>query len=362
MDHTHHHPPASTEPAAAGASCCSTKRKRFDWLLWGSLSIIVVAYVYYVFVPMAAHGTDPISVFSMSIAELLQKIWWGIALGILAVGVLSGIPRELVISLFGKPGTFSGILRATLGGMFLDLCSHGILLVGMQLYKRGVSLGQLMAFLIASPWNSLSLTLVLWSLVGLQWTLVVLFGSLVIAIISGLVFDRLEKRGVLPANPNTVTLPDAYTFRSGLSVYVRSLKFSVAGAVGIVRAGLADSGMILRWIFFGLVLASGIRAFVPEDFFAMLFAPTVTGLAATLVFATILEVCSEGSTPVAADFLLRARAPGNMFAFLMGGVSTDYTEILSLKETTKSWKIAFFLPLVTLPQVILVALLLNSVS
>ena len=61
--------------------------------------------------------------------------------------------------------------------------------------------------------------------------------------------------------------------------------------------------------------------------------------------ATILEVCSEGSTPVAADILTRAKAPGNSFAFLMTGVSTDYTEIMILKDTTKSWKIALFLPL-----------------
>ncbi len=72
-------------------------------------------------------------------------------------------------------------------------------------------------------------------------------------------------------------------------------------------------------------------------------------------------MCSEGSSPVAADFLLRANAPGNALAFLMTGVATDYTEILSLKDTTKSWKLAFFLPLLTVPQVILIALILNHV-
>ncbi|MDH3324524.1 MAG: ATPase, partial [Candidatus Peregrinibacteria bacterium] len=46
--------------------------------------------------------------------------------------------------------------------------------------------------------------------------------------------------------------------------------------------------------------------------------------------------------------------------FLMTGVSTDYTEIISLKETTKSWKISLFLPLITVPQVIILAYLLNN--
>ena len=55
-----------------------------------------------------------------------------------------------------------GLLRAALAGVFLDLCSHGILAVGMKLYERGASAGQVMTFLLASPWNSFSLTLILY--------------------------------------------------------------------------------------------------------------------------------------------------------------------------------------------------------
>ena len=117
--------------------------------------------------------------------------------------------------------------------------------------------------------------------------------------------------------------------------------------------------MILKWIFFGVILAAMIRTFVSPDQFATFFGPTLGGLGLTVLIATVLEVCSEGSTPIAADLLTRAKAPGNAFAFLMTGVATDYTEILSLKETTKSWKIAWFLPLVTLPQVILIAWMMN---
>ena len=79
----------------------------------------------------------------------------------------------------------------------------------------------------------------------------------------------------------------------------------------------------------------------------------------TVAVATVLEVCSEGSTPIAADILTRAQAPGNGFAFLMAGVATDYTEIRVLRDTTKSWKIPLFLPLITVPQVLLVAWLIN---
>ena len=125
--------------------------------------------------------------------------------------------------------------------------------------------------------------------------------------------------------------------------------------------GLRDSRMVFRWLFFGIVLATAIRAFMPLDTYQTLFGPTVAGLFLTLLAATIIEVCSEGSTPIAADILTRAAAPGNGFTFLMAGVATDYTEVMVIRDTTKSWKIALFLPLLTLPQVLLIGWLLNQV-
>jgi len=46
----------------------------------------------------------------------------------------------------------------------------------------------------------------------------------------------------------------------------------------------------------------------------------------------------------------------------MTGVSTDYTEIMVIRDTTKSWKIALFLPLLTVPQVIVIAWLMNGAA
>ena len=76
----------------------------------------------------------------------------------------------------------------------------------------------------------------------------------------------------------------------------------------------------------------------------------------------ICRAIHSGFSPaakIAADILSRAGAPGNSFAFLMGGVATDYTEIMILRDTTKSWRIALFLPLITLPQIILLGWLIN---
>ncbi|HEY5714494.1 MAG TPA: permease [Candidatus Gracilibacteria bacterium] len=356
MDHSQHQPKPSHEP---GPSCHIHKKPKFDWLLWGSLGIVLVGYVlYWQFEGMITENSYLLT-FTQSNFELLNKMALGIALGIFFVGLLDKVPRSLVISALGHDG-FSGIVRAVFAGVLLDLCSHGILMVGMKLYERGVRLGQVMAFLIASPWNSFSLTLILWALVGFKWMMTFLLLSMSIALISGMIFDHLVKIKILPENPHKIEIDPDFHFWKEAGKHWKIAKFNVSFFSTILTGGFRGSKMVLKWVFFGVILASLIRTFLSADNFETFFGPTIAGLGLTILVATIIEVCSEGSTPIAADLVTRGGAPGNGFAFLMTGVSTDYTEIMSIKETTNSWKIAWFLPLVTLPQVILIAYILNQ--
>lgn len=340
------------------SSCCQPKRK-IDWLLWGSLALAAAGYFGHLLAHDALQGVRFAGAFAHGCFELLNKMWWGLLLGMFFVGVLSKVPRDFVMGVLGKGGSLGGLLRATGAGLALDLCSHGILLVGMKLYERGASLGQVMAFLIASPWNSLSLTIILVSLIGLPWTLAFVLLSAAVAILTGLVFESLARRGVLPPNPNSRDLPENFSlFKDGRAA-LRRTRFDGSFSRDLAIAGFVESKMILRWIFFGTVMAAALRAAFTPDQFESWFGPTLAGLGLTLVTTTIIEVCSEGSSPIAADLLTRAAAPGNGFTFLMAGVATDYTEILSIRERTRSWKVALFLPLVTVPQVIVVGFILN---
>jgi uncharacterized membrane protein YraQ (UPF0718 family) len=233
-------------------------------------------------------------------------------------------------------------------------------MVGMELRRKGASLGQVMAFLIASPWNSISLTLIMIALIGLSWTLAFIALSMVIALIAGWIFDRFEQNGTLPANPVKSEIPEDFKFWKEANIRFSGIEWSRGLFSGVAKEGFTGSKMVIRWLLFGVLLASAIRGFVSLDDFQNYFGPSLIGLAATLLAATIIEVCSEGSTPIAADLMTRANAPGNSFAFLMTGVATDYTEVMVIKDSMKSWKIALFLPLITVPQVIVVALILNG--
>ena len=348
----------------SAASCCGPSAgsdapgwRRVDWMLWGSGAVIVVSYLAAFVLPHDA--SLGLGVFTHGVQEMMNLMWWGILVGMLAVGLIDRVPRQFVIGVIGRDQGAKSLVRAVLAGVLLDLCNHGVLMVGAKLYERGASLGQVFAFLIASPWNSLSLTIIIGVLMGWEWMVVFLVASLIIAFATGLIVEALERAGRVKPNPNRVELPANFHVWREAKAGLRATRFDVAFAQDIARRSVTASRMVLRWLFFGVVLAALIQATVPTEIFETWFGATLLGLFTTLVAATIIEVCSEGSVPIAADLMTRAAAPGNAFTFLIAGVATDYTEILVLREVTGRLKAALLLPLLTVPQVLVIGWALN---
>lgn len=335
------------------------KKEKIDIIFYSSSFGVSFFYLLHWFFLPNIESYTHLAIFAGTIFDLLNTVWWGIAIGILMISVISVIPREFVLAILGEGGSLKGICRATIAGVLLDLCSHGILMVGAKLYERGASIGQVMAFLIASPWNSFSLTLIMAALIGIKWTILFIILSMFIAIITGLVFDHLVRKKILPENPNKVVVREDFYFWKEAKYGLSKTKYNYTFLKKMITSGLAGSRIIVKWIFFGIIISALIKTFIDTHLLKEYFGPSAIGLALTILAATIIEVCSEGSTPIAADLLNRAQSPGNSFAFLMSGVSTDYTEILIIKETTKSWKVALFLPLISLPQIVSIGWILN---
>lgn len=360
-------------PAEAStiSSCCDHPADKADWFL--RVCFVLVLFFYGLNFDGWVRDTGlpeiffwrlspAMDVMASTVYELVNTMWFSVFLAAIFVGFLAKIPQSFVLSILGKGGSISGLGRATVAGVLMDLCSHGILMVAMQLYRKGASLGQVMAFLVASPWNSLSLTLILIALIGWQWTLTFIALSMVLAFTTGYLFDLLSRKGQLPENPFAAELDESFEFWPEAKRQWGELTVGKAWWISVWEEAISGSKMVVRWLLFGVLLAAVIRGFMNLDDFQQYFGPSLLGLGATLLAATIIEVCSEGSTPIAADLMTRANAPGNSFAFLMTGVATDYTEVMVIKDTMKSWKTALFLPLLCVPQVVAVAVVLNQLS
>lgn len=345
--------------------CCnhSPSGTRGDTLFWGATLGVMGLVVMHVFFLEYIQSYDWLYTMSQATHHMVKTMIWGVIMGIIFIGIISNVPREYISSILGEGGTKSGLFRAVLAGVLLDLCSHGILMIAVALYNRGASLGQMMAFLLASPWNSLSLTFILTNLIGLKWTITFIVLSMVIALITGQLFDQLVNRGYLPPNPHTP--PHSTTVNNGWNTLWsqwRTISINRQWIIRVVITGIRNSKMVIRWLLIGILLTAVLRVLLNGAQFEQYFGATVLGFTLTMILATVLEVCSEGSTPIAADILNRANAPGNGFAFLMTGVATDYTEIMIIKDTTKRWTIALLLPAVTVPQIAIVAWIITALT
>ena len=53
-----------------------------------------------------------------------------VGMGMLAVGLIDRVPREFVIGIIGRDQGAKSLVRAVLAGVLLDLCNHGVLMVG----------------------------------------------------------------------------------------------------------------------------------------------------------------------------------------------------------------------------------------
>ncbi len=290
----------------------------------------------------------------------LKTIWWAVGLGLILGGLIDYyIPQEYISKVLSrrKPST---IFTAVVIGFLMSACSHGILALSIQLHKKGASNPAVVSFLLASPWANFTITVMLIGFFGLKGLLIII-SAIVIAVNTGFIYMLLEKKGLIERNQNSLEVSEQFSILKDIKLRVKNYQFSLfADLKGILSGAFSLADMVLWWIILGILIASLLGAYIPTGFFHKFMGPTLLGLMVTLVLATIIEVCSEGSSPLAFEIYRQTGALGNSFVFLMAGVVTDYTEI-GLLWSNVGRRVALWLPLVTVPQVVIIGYLINII-
>ena len=296
--------------------------------------------------------------FRNSFLAYLKTIWWAILLGLFLGGLIDYyIPREYISKILSSKSP-STIFNAVFLGFLMSACSHGILALYMQLHKKGASNPALVAFLLASPWANITITVMLVAFFGLKGLLII-FAALIVALNTGFIFMFLDKQGLIEKNNNIVEVAQGFSIRKDIRQRSRGYRFGFKDLSGVIRGSIELADMVLWWVIIGMLLASIAGAYIPVHFFHKFMGPTLLGLVVTLGLAPVIEVCSEGSSPMAFEIYRKTGALGNSFTFLMAGVATDYTEI-GLLWANVGRRVALWMPVVSVPQVLLVGYALNK--
>ena len=328
-------------------SCCHTPPPGEPLRVSRNLKISLVLLLCLV----AVSFLPSLEALNISLLGYLKLLAIPLILGFLLGGAIDYfVPQGFIYRYLGRTGKPS-LFYALAGGFLMASCSHGILAIAIQIYRKGASIPAVITFLLASPWANFPVTILLISFFGWKGVLFIVTAGF-IAIVTGFIFEILERGGYVEKN-DVAGLEEGYEWE-------RAKNFSLRGSVpGVLRGSLNLSNMVLWWLIVGLIMAVLIDVYVPGEFFMQYLGPDAGGLLLTLAGATVIEVCSEGSSLVAFEIYDKVGSFGNPFVFLMAGVVTDYTEI-GLLWTNIGRKTALLLPVVTVPQVLFFGFLYNA--
>ncbi len=252
-------------------------------------------------------------------------------LGLVAAGLLKAlVPDDFVSRHFGGHGPKS-VVKASLFGLPLPLCSCGVLPAAAGLRKQGAGKGATAAFMISTPETGVDSVAVTYALLDPVMTVARPLAAFVTAIAAGLAINGTEKSETVSTTATTATTEEE-TVKS--LVAPSCSKGCCNGAEARPPVGqrvwsglkyafgdlLGDIGL---WFLGGVIVAGLIAALVPDGFLEQHLGSGVLPMLIMLVAGVPLYVCATASTPVAAALALKGLSPGAALVFLLAGPATN---------------------------------------
>lgn len=242
--------------------------------------------------------------------------------GFFVSGVLSVlVPPDLVEKHLGGKG-LKQVVKASLFGVPIPLCSCGVIPVTASLRKSGAGKGAATAFLLSTPQTGVDSIAATFSLLGPVFAVFRPVAALITGVIGGMLVDFYDPEKN-DTQANTVARE-----ASKDDCHCETGRKSIASVFtyGFVTMP-ADIG---KPVLVGLVIAGLITVFVPGDFFVKTIG-TGIGMMFLMMLAGIpMYVCATASVPIAAAMIMKGVSPGAALVFLMTGPATNAAAITTV--------------------------------
>src|SRR5277367_6906661 len=236
------------------------------------------------------------------------EVWWALVLGFAISAIVQAwVPRERIESALSGSGP-KPIALATGLGAASSSCSYAAIAIAKSLFQKGASATTALAFQFASTNLVWELGLVLWVLIGWQFTLAEYIGGVVMIVLMSVllrafVSPRLEDEARVHAQ-QADSGHQHHTAGERLSWRERLTSASAWSDVAHNFRG--DWQMLYKEIAIGFLLA-GFVAELPNSFFNALFLhdapapwPAIENAIVGPIIAVLSFVCSIGNVPLAA--------------------------------------------------------------
>jgi uncharacterized protein len=236
------------------------------------------------------------------------QVWWALVVGFAISGVVQAwVPRARIERSLGGSGARPVTLATGLGAASSS-CSYAAIAIAKSLFEKGASAASALAFQFASTNLVVELGVVIWILIGWQFTLAEFVGGLLLIVVMTVLLRVFVSRRVeREAREHASTADAGHQHRSvGEQMSLRARVTSVSAWSDVAHNFRADWAMVWKEIALGFVLA-GFIGLLGNDFFNVLFiehAPAGLKLAENVIVGPIIAVlsfvCSIGNVPLAA--------------------------------------------------------------
>src|SRR3954463_7903173 len=236
------------------------------------------------------------------------EVWWALVLGFAISAIVQAWgPRERVERALAGDG-LRPVGRATALGAASSSCSYAAIAIAKSLLQKGASAASALAFQFASTNLVWELGLVLWVLIGWQFTLAEYLGGLVmIALMWLLLRVFVSREDEATAREHAQSADAGHQHHAAGSALPWRERLTSADAWSDVAHNFrGDWQMLWKEILTGFLLA-GFIALLGDDFFNALFLDDAPAAVQTLwgafigpVIAVLSFVCSIGNVPLAA--------------------------------------------------------------
>lgn len=261
--------------------------------------------------------------FLLSIWETLREMSPYLLLGFLIAGILSVVVQPEAVERHLGGGGIWPVIKASLFGVPLPLCSCGVIPVAASLKRHGASSGATTSFLISTPQTGVDSIMVTLSLLGPVFAVFRPLVSFVSGILGGSLVTSFGSSPEADAETRPTCAGDCCAVSETHGPLYRVLHY---GFVTLPRD-------INKALLVGVVIAGAIAAIVPDDFFATVLGGGIVSMLVMMVIGIPLYVCATASVPVAAVLIAKGVSPGAALVFLMTGPATNAATIATV------WKI-----------------------
>ncbi len=250
--------------------------------------------------------------------------------GFIMAGVLHVLFPESIVRRHLGRNSFASVMKSTLFGMPIPLCSCGVVPVAASLKNSGASKGATISFLISTPQVGADSFMITYSLLGWVFGIFRIAASLITAISAGIVVNIIGGRDATQSDgPSLNGIPE------------QSFGQRLRSIFGYIEYDLL--GSIANTLLLGIIAAGIIGVLIPDGFFERHLSSHFLSMLLMLIAGIPMYVCASASTPIAASLIMKGISPGAALVFLLTGPATNAVTISTVIKTLGKKSTAVYL-------------------